>query len=50
MNSCKNCNEPINGNYCSNCGQPAKLKRIDGRYIVYEIRDTLLLAPLLSLL
>ena len=41
MNSCKNCNELINGNYCSNCGQPAKLKRIGGHYIVYEIRDTL---------
>jgi hypothetical protein len=37
VNSCKNCNEPINGNYCSNCGQPTKLRRIDGRYIIREI-------------
>jgi hypothetical protein len=37
INKCKNCNEQINGNYCSNCGQPANLKRIDGRYIVHEI-------------
>ena len=37
MNSCENCSEPINGNYCSNCGQPAKLKRIDKHYIVQEI-------------
>jgi len=37
MNSCKNCNEPFYGNYCSNCGQPAKLRRIDGRYIIHEI-------------
>jgi len=37
MNNCKNCNEPLNGNYCPNCGQPAKLKKIDGRYIFREI-------------
>ena len=37
MNNCVNCNEPVTGNYCSNCGQPAKLKRIDGRYIIQEI-------------
>jgi hypothetical protein len=41
MNNCKNCNEPINGNYCSNCGQPAKLKRIDKQYIIHEIGDIL---------
>ena len=41
MNTCKNCNEPLNGNYCSNCGQPAELKRIDGRYIINEIGDFL---------
>ena len=39
MDSCKNCNEPINGNYCSNCGQPAKLRRIDMHYIISEIAD-----------
>ena len=37
MNSCKNCNEPIVGNFCSNCGQPAKLKRIDKYYIIQEL-------------
>jgi len=37
MNTCKNCNEPINGNYCSNCGQPTKLKRIDRNYVIHEI-------------
>jgi len=41
MNTCKNCNEPINGNYCSNCGQPAKLRRIDRHYIISEIGDFL---------
>jgi len=41
MNTCKNCNEPLNGNFCSNCGQPAKLRRIDGKYIIEEIFDFL---------
>jgi len=41
MNNCKNCNESINGNYCSNCGLPAKLKRIDGKYIIQEMVDFL---------
>jgi len=40
-NNCKNCNESINGNYCSNCGQPTELKRIDRHYIVYEIKEVL---------
>jgi len=37
MNNCKNCNEQFHGNYCSNCGQPAELRKIDGRYIIHEI-------------
>jgi len=41
MNSCKNCKEAVNGNYCPNCGQPAKLKRIDKHYIIQETRDFL---------
>ena len=40
-NICKNCNSPIEGNYCSNCGRPATLKKIDGDYIMHEIADTL---------
>jgi hypothetical protein len=39
MNTCKNCNEHISGNYCSNCGKPAKLRRIDRNYIFNEIGD-----------
>ena len=39
MNRCKNCNEQINGNYCSSCGQPATLKRIDGCYLIHEIGE-----------
>jgi len=41
MNNCKKCNSELSGNYCCNCGQPAKLKRIDSRYIITEIRNLL---------
>jgi hypothetical protein len=41
MNTCRNCKEVVNWNYCPNCGQPAKLKKIDGQYIIQEIRDLL---------
>jgi hypothetical protein len=41
MDTCEYCNEPINGNYCSNCGQPTHLKRIDRQYIFHEIREVL---------
>jgi hypothetical protein len=37
MTNCKNCNEPTDGKYCSNCGHPVQLKRIDGHYILHEI-------------
>jgi hypothetical protein len=39
--TCKNCNTDLNQNYCPNCGHPAKLKRIDGQYIVNEISSVL---------
>ncbi|CAH8282305.1 uncharacterized protein DUF3667 [Mariniflexile fucanivorans] len=39
--NCKNCNSEVSQNYCSNCGQPATLKRIDGHYIVGEIGQIL---------
>jgi hypothetical protein len=41
MENCKKCNEPINENFCSYCGQPTKLKKIDGQYLVHEIGDFL---------
>ncbi len=34
---CKNCNSEMGGNFCSNCGYPKELKRIDGKYILNEI-------------
>lgn len=38
---CKNCEAEIALNYCPNCGQAAKLKRIDGKYIIHEIQHVL---------
>jgi hypothetical protein len=37
MTDCKSCGNQINGNYCANCGLPAKLKRIDKHYISHEV-------------
>lgn len=39
--TCKNCSSEISGNFCSNCGQPIQLKRIDGHYIIHEIEHVL---------
>jgi hypothetical protein len=39
--NCTNCDHEVNLNYCPNCGQAAKLKRIDGHYIVHEIEHVL---------
>lgn len=35
--NCKNCNTEVRQNYCPNCGQPKKLKRVDGHYLIHEI-------------
>jgi hypothetical protein len=39
--NCKNCNTEVTQNYCPNCGQPTKPKRIDGHYIIHEIEHVL---------
>ncbi len=41
MASCTNCQEPTSKNYCSNCGQPVNLKRIDAHYVIHEIEHVL---------
>ncbi len=41
MPICTNCNSDIDQNFCPNCGQPLKLKRIDGHYIIHEIEHVL---------
>jgi hypothetical protein len=41
MDNCTNCSYVVNQNYCPNCGQPSKLKRIDSHYILHEIEHVL---------
>ena len=41
MNSCKDCNLVMEGNFCSNCGKPNELKRINKEYILNEIKSVL---------
>ncbi len=35
--NCKNCGKEVSDQYCSGCGHPVKLKRVDGHYILHEI-------------
>ncbi|KVV14029.1 DUF3667 domain-containing protein [Flavobacterium sp. TAB 87] len=39
--NCKNCNIEIDSKFCPDCGEPTKLKRIDGLYIIHEIKHVL---------
>lgn len=39
--NCKNCNNEVIQNFCSNCGQPSVLKRIDAHYILHEIEHVI---------
>ena len=39
--NCKNCQGELTSKYCPNCGQSANLKRIDGNYIMHEIKHVL---------
>ena len=39
--NCKNCNTDVTLNYCPQCGQPVKLKQIDGHYLMHEIEHVL---------
>lgn len=39
--NCKNCNTEVNLKFCPECGQPKRLKRIDGHYILHEIEHVL---------
>lgn len=39
--TCTTCSNELTGKHCSNCGQPAELKRIDGHYILHEIEHIL---------
>jgi hypothetical protein len=39
--TCNQCKTEIAENFCPNCGHPAVLKRIDGRYVFQEILNVL---------
>lgn len=41
MTNCNHCNTEVAQHYCPNCGQAAKIKRIDGQYIIHEIEHVL---------
>lgn len=41
VNNCKKCGNNFLGNYCPKCGTPFMLNRINGQYIVKEIRSVL---------
>ncbi|WP_339756109.1 DUF3667 domain-containing protein [Algoriphagus aquimarinus] len=41
LNYCKKCELEISGNFCTNCGNAAELRRIDGRYIANEVTSVL---------
>lgn len=38
---CNNCQSKINNEFCSHCGRPKNLRRIDGTYIVSEVGSVL---------
>ena len=40
-NICKNCNYQTNEEFCSKCGHPVKLKKIDRDFIIQEIKSAL---------
>ena len=40
-NICKNCNYQTNDDFCSKCGHPVKLKKIDKDLVIQEIKSTL---------
>jgi hypothetical protein len=39
---CKNCHHPYNGNYCTNCGQPAETHKINAHFLWHDIQHGLL--------
>ncbi|MEO6406040.1 MAG: DUF3667 domain-containing protein [Ferruginibacter sp.] len=40
--TCKNCNEFFEGNFCPNCGQAAKVHRINALYFLHDIPHSVL--------
>ena len=42
MNTCKNCSESFDGNFCPNCGTIVHAKRINNRYVIEELEHGIL--------
>lgn len=42
MNTCLNCGTPLQGKYCSNCGQASDTHRISGHFLWHDIQHGLL--------
>lgn len=38
--NCKNCDQKIEGNYCTNCGQSTKVDDINVAYVLRELSDS----------
>lgn len=38
---CKNCEQNFNGNYCSNCGQKSNVRKVDFKYLLEEIPNSI---------
>ncbi|MEO5968145.1 MAG: DUF3667 domain-containing protein [Ferruginibacter sp.] len=38
---CKNCNNQLEGNFCSNCGQNSNVGKIDFKYVINDIPDSI---------
>ncbi len=38
---CKNCEQNFNGNYCSNCGQNSNVRKVDYKYLISEIPNSI---------
>lgn len=41
-NSCKNCNNNYNGNFCNICGQSSHTQKINFQYVLHEIQHSIL--------
>ncbi|MCC6373057.1 MAG: DUF3667 domain-containing protein [Bacteroidia bacterium] len=39
--NCKNCNTEVTSKFCSDCGHPTSLSRINGHYLIHEIDHVL---------
>ncbi|MFD0792002.1 DUF3667 domain-containing protein [Mucilaginibacter litoreus] len=41
IGQCGTCKSPLTGKFCSSCGQPSKLPRVDSHYILHELQHIL---------